>query len=150
MNISKLILPGLWLGQLFPPHHRLTFSVCVLPPCGDLYEQGATSIGALVVGIDWFMILLAVPSSPCVFFFSCSELLHSLDMCENDPVAIAQCFVEKVREESWPKEESKTETKLLRAFCLLRATTLKYTHSIAPTIPSKSLERWGNYPYGMC
>ncbi|XP_075874438.1 pleckstrin homology domain-containing family G member 3-like isoform X2 [Nelusetta ayraudi] len=24
-----------------------------------------------------------------------SELLHSLDMCENDPVAIAQCFVEK-------------------------------------------------------
>lgn len=26
-----------------------------------------------------------------------SELLQSLDMCENDPVAIARCFVDKVR-----------------------------------------------------
>lgn len=25
-----------------------------------------------------------------------SELLQDLDMCENDPVAIARCFVEKV------------------------------------------------------
>lgn len=25
-----------------------------------------------------------------------SELLQSLDMCENDPVAIARCFVDKV------------------------------------------------------
>lgn len=43
---------GALIGPTFPPHHRLTFSVCVLPPCGDMYEQGATSIGALVVGID--------------------------------------------------------------------------------------------------
>lgn len=26
-----------------------------------------------------------------------SELLQCLDMCENDPVAIAHCFVDKVR-----------------------------------------------------
>lgn len=28
--------------------------------------------------------------------FVFSELLQSLDMCDNDPVAIAQCFVDKV------------------------------------------------------
>lgn len=31
-----------------------------------------------------------------MFRFNFSELLQCLDMCENDPVAIAQCFVDKV------------------------------------------------------
>lgn len=33
----------------------------------------------------------------CCFVLHFSELLQSLDMCENDPVAIARCFVDKVR-----------------------------------------------------
>lgn len=44
-------------------------------------------------------ILLKTLSLSFIFCFCvvlCSELLQSLDMCDNDPVAIAKCFVDKV------------------------------------------------------
>lgn len=54
-----------------------------------------------VVLIYWILFLPTPINHPrfpthCFVLYS-SELLHSLDMCENDPVAIAQCFVDKVR-----------------------------------------------------
>lgn len=42
-------------------------------------------------------------SSSCVL--QSSELLQALDMCGNDPVAIARCFVDKVRGKSPPHVE---------------------------------------------
>lgn len=39
---------------------------------------------------------LTHPLTPNFLSFFVSELLQSLDMCENDPVAIARCFVDKV------------------------------------------------------
>lgn len=41
--------------------------------------------------------LLAPLVNSMIFLPRFSELLQSLDMCENDPVAIARCFVDKVR-----------------------------------------------------
>lgn len=43
----------------------------------------------------WTLHLPSRPLCCCVLYFS--ELLQTLDMCENDPVAVARCFVDKVR-----------------------------------------------------
>lgn len=84
--------------------------------------------------VNWLHFL-----SCCVLSFS--ELLHSLDVCGNDPVAIAQCFVDKVRGKVLFKVmkaiSALLETKPWFGLCFLRVKTLKYTPSIAPTTPSK-------------
>lgn len=43
------------------------------------------------------------------FYFFISELLQDLENCENDPVAIAECFVSKVSRVHL-SEPTKTET----------------------------------------
>lgn len=42
--------------------------------------------------------LVAPLVNSIIFLPRFSELLQSLDMCENDPVAIARCFVDQVRD----------------------------------------------------
>lgn len=75
-----------------------------------------------------------------------SELLQSLDMCDNDPVAIAQCFVDKVSGtfSCWLKIASRRINEppfFLLFFFPPRVNTFKYTLSIAPTIPSMCFVR---------
>lgn len=89
---------------------------------------------------------MSIDSQPfnfiCVLHFS--ELLQSLEMCENDPVAIALCFVDKVSVTICLAviSASRITTVLmsLSIYCVPRVKTLKSTPSIAPTIPSKRLE----------
>lgn len=79
-----------------------------------------------------------------------SELLQDLDQCDNNPVAIARCFVIKVRPDligfgwGWFVQAAADKTLGLLYF---RASTLTSTHSTAPTIQSKPYSSCTAFPY---
>lgn len=78
----------------------LTFDGACCPPVVTFIHKG-TNLSQGRSERHWILFLHTPINHPrilthCFVLYS-SELLHSLDMCENDPVAIAQCFVDKVR-----------------------------------------------------
>ena len=60
------------------------------------------------------------------FLFFFSELLQELENCENDPVAIAECFVSKVSRVHL-SEPTKTETETHCFHCKVKMTDVFHT-----------------------
>lgn len=94
-QLSKLAIEGYsWKSQKEKETEEVTEGIItmsssnILKSCTEEVENVAAVVQAGGLSLAVVMVLL---------FSVHSELLQDLDMCDNDPVAVARCFVMKVR-----------------------------------------------------